>query len=172
MHARDLVREFRYSPATARSYLSYLGRQDLLQRLGLNHGLTGKGEERLRYFDVAGCAHPACPLCQRQAGSYQCPRCGYQLATRKARLLPERDFLLAIRHAGVYCPRCLKLLFPEAQALLLGIPREHWMNQVGWEIRPLGWLLLILVGMLLVYLLFRKFQRPPAEARARTVTDS
>jgi hypothetical protein len=125
VQARDLVREFRYSPATARSYLSYLGRQDLLRRLGLSHGLTGKGEDRLRYFDVAGCAHPACPLCQRQTGSYQCPRCGYQLATKEARLLPERDFLLAVRHAGVYCPRCLKLLFPEAQALLLGIPREH-----------------------------------------------
>jgi hypothetical protein len=25
----------------------------------------------------------------------------------------------------VYCPRCLKLLFPEAQALRLGILREH-----------------------------------------------
>jgi hypothetical protein len=35
------------------------------------------------------------------------------------------------------------------------------MNQVGWEIRPLGWLLLVVVGMLLVYLLYRKFPRPP-----------
>ena len=35
------------------------------------------------------------------------------------------------------------------------------MNQVGWEIRPLGWLILIIVGALLVYLLYQKFQRPP-----------
>ena len=124
IQSRHVVQEFGYSPATARSYLSYLGRQDLLQRLGLNHSLTGKGEERLRYFDLAGCAHPACPLCQRQAGSYQCPRCGYQLASKDARILPERDFLLAVRHAGVYFPRCLKLLFPEAHALRLGIPKE------------------------------------------------
>jgi hypothetical protein len=28
------------------------------------------------------------------------------------------------RHAGVYCPRCLKLIFYEEQARLLRIPQE------------------------------------------------
>jgi hypothetical protein len=38
-------------------------------------------------------------------------------------MLPERDFLLVCRHAGVYCPRCLKLLFTEPHAQLLKIPK-------------------------------------------------
>ena len=55
--------------------------KSLLQRVGLNLRLTGRGEERLHYFDLAGCTHSACPLCQRKAGSYQCPCCGYHLVT-------------------------------------------------------------------------------------------
>jgi len=89
VQAKHLVEQFGYSSGTARSYLSYLKRQDLLARIGQGHVLTERGGARLRYFDVAGCGHP--------------------------------DFLVLVRHAGVYCPRCLKLLFPEAQAQLLKI---------------------------------------------------
>ena|ERR1022692_1909201 len=123
VHAKDLVQQFGYSPGTARSYLSYLKRQDLLTRIGQGHVLTERGGARLQYFDVAGCGHPACPLCDRKAGSFTCSRCGYQLPIKEARMLPERDFLLVCRHAGVYCPRCLKLLFTEPQAQLLKIPK-------------------------------------------------
>ena len=35
------------------------------------------------------------------------------------------------------------------------------MNQIGWEIRPLGWLVLIVVAALLLYLLYKKLQQPP-----------
>ena len=35
------------------------------------------------------------------------------------------------------------------------------MNQVGWEIRPLGWLVVCVVGALLVYLLYIRLQQPP-----------
>jgi hypothetical protein len=31
---------------------------------------------------------------------------------------------LAVRHKGVYCPRCLKLMLSEPQARLLGIREE------------------------------------------------
>ncbi len=43
---------------------------------------------------------------------------------QKAKILKKRDFLLAVRHPVVYCPRCLKLIFTEAQAELLGVPKE------------------------------------------------
>ena len=124
VRAQDLGDAFAYSPGTARSYLSYLGRQDLLQRTGAGHVLTDRGENRLDYFEVAGCADPDCPRCQGKAGYFACPRCGHHLPVREARILPEKDFLLVRRHAGVYCPRCLKLLFYEEQARLLRIPQE------------------------------------------------
>jgi len=40
VQAKDIVDQFDYSPATARSYLSYLTRQDLLERTVQGHVLT------------------------------------------------------------------------------------------------------------------------------------
>jgi DeoR-like protein with HTH domain len=124
VQAKDLVEQFGYSPGTARSYLSYLGRQDLLQQLGAGHVLTEKGVERLQFFEVTGCADPACPVCQGKTGYLTCPRCGYRTPKKDVRIWPERDFLVVVRHAGVYCPRCLKFILSEPQAQLIGIPKE------------------------------------------------
>lgn len=124
VRARDLVQHFAYSPGTARSYLSYLRRQDLLQPTGAGYVLTEKGQDRLHFFEVTGCRGPACPLCQGKTGFLACPRCGYRMPKQKAKVLKKRDFLLAVRHPGVYCPRCLKLIFTEGQADLLGVPKE------------------------------------------------
>jgi hypothetical protein len=125
VQSRDVVEHFGYSPGTARSYLSYLGRQGLLERIGAGHVLTQKGQNRLHYFNVAGCADPACPLCQGKAGYLTCPGCGHQMPKQEAKILKEWDFLLGVRHPGVYCPQCLKLIFSEAQARLLGIREEE-----------------------------------------------
>jgi hypothetical protein len=125
VHSRDIVTHFGYSPGTARSYLSYLGRQGLLERTGANYGLTERGQDRIRYFEVTGCPDAACPLCKGKAGYLTCPSCGYQMPKQKARILTEKDYFLAVRHKGVYCPRCLKLMFHEAQARLLGIREEE-----------------------------------------------
>ena len=125
VHSRDLVRHFGYAPGTARSYLSYLGRQGLLERMGANYGLTEKGQDRLHFFDVSGCPDAACPLCQGKKGYLTCPSCGYQMAKRTARILKEKDFFLVVRHPGVYCDRCLQLIFNEAQGRLLGIRAEE-----------------------------------------------
>jgi hypothetical protein len=124
VRAKDLVQAFGYSAPTARSYLSHLKRQDLLERIILGHVLTEKGRTRLQFFDVSGCTDPACPLCQRKKGFIACPRCTYQMANTHARILPEQDFLVIVRHAGVYCPRCWKPLLSEVQAQLMGIPKE------------------------------------------------
>ena len=124
VRAKDLVQAFGYSAPTARSYLSHLKRQELLARLSSGHSLTEKGRTRLQFFDLNGCADPACPLCQHKAGSLTCPRCAYRIHNTHARILPKQDFLVMVRHAGVYCPRCWKSLFSEAQALLMGIPKE------------------------------------------------
>ena len=43
VQAKDLVQQFGYSPGTARSYLSYLKRQDLLARTGQGHVFTERG---------------------------------------------------------------------------------------------------------------------------------
>jgi predicted methyltransferase len=125
VHSRDLVRHFDYSPGTARSYLSYLGRQGLLERMGASYGLTQKGQERLHFFDVSGCADVACPLCQGKDGYLTCPSCGHQMAKRTARIVKEKDFFFVVRHPGVYCGQCGGLIFNEAQARLLGIPLEE-----------------------------------------------
>jgi DeoR-like helix-turn-helix domain len=124
VHSRDIVAHFGYSPGTARSYLSYLGRQDLLERVGANYGLTQRGHDRLNYFEVSGCPDVRCPLCKGKTGYLTCPSCGYQTPKKKAKILQKVDYLFVVRHAGVYCPRCLKLIFNQAQARLLGIREE------------------------------------------------
>jgi hypothetical protein len=35
------------------------------------------------------------------------------------------------------------------------------MNQIGWEIRPLGWLILCVIALLFVYLLYKMLHQPP-----------
>ena len=122
--ARDVMSQFGYSAGTARSYLSHLRRQGLLERMGASYVLSERGQTRLQYFEVAGCANPACPLCQGKAGYLTCSRCGYQMPKHKAKILKEQDFFFVVRHAGVYCPRCFGLIFTEAQARLLGIRAE------------------------------------------------
>lgn len=124
VHSRDLVEQFDYSPGTARSYLSYLGKQGLLERMGAGYALSDKGRERLNHFDVFGCADIECPLCQGKIGCVTCPHCGNQMPRDKAKIRKERDFLFVVRHPGVYCDYCLKLIFNEAQARLLGIKEE------------------------------------------------
>jgi hypothetical protein len=124
VRAKDLVQTFGYSAPTARSYLSHLKRQELLERISAGHALTEKGRTRLQFFDVSGCTDPACLLCQRKTGLLTCPRCAYQMPHTQARILPKQDFLVMIRHAGVYCPRCWKSLLSETQAQLMGIPKE------------------------------------------------
>jgi predicted methyltransferase len=124
VRAKDLVQAFGYSAPTARSYLSHLKRQELVERISAGHVLTEKGRTRLQFFDLSGCTDAACPLCQRKTGSLTCPRCDYQIPNTLARILPKQDFLVVVRHAGVYCPRCWKPLLSEAQAQLMGIPQE------------------------------------------------
>lgn len=124
VRAKDLVQAFGYSAPTARSYLSHLKRQELLDRISMGHALTEKGRTRLQFFDVGGCTDPVCPLCQRKTGYITCPRCAYQMPYTHARILPKQDFLIVIRHPGVYCPWCWKSLLSETQAQLMGIPKE------------------------------------------------
>ena len=124
VRAKNLVHAFSYSAPTARSYLSHLKRQELLERISVGHVLTEKGRTRLQFFDLSGCADVACPSCQRKSGFITCPRCAYQMPNTQARILPTQDFILLIRNAVVYCRRCWKSLLNEAQAQLMGIPKE------------------------------------------------
>jgi hypothetical protein len=124
IRANDLVRAFTYSPATARSYLSYLGRHELLTRASSGYMLTEKGRERLEFFKTNGCGNYPCPLCDEKSGTLACPLCGYELDRQTAKLLPERDFLVVLRPAGVFCPRCLSLVLTETQAKLAGVRGE------------------------------------------------
>jgi len=124
VHSREIVKHFGYSPGTARSYLSHLGRQGLLERIGANYGLTPRGVDRLQYFEVTGCPDVRCPLCQGKTGYLTCPNCNHQLPRQEARIRKEKDYFLAVRHRGVYCPRCLKLMLSEPRAHLLRIREE------------------------------------------------
>ena len=42
------------------------------------------------------------------------------------------------------------------------------MKPMGWEIRPLGWLMLLLIMGVLAYWIFCRLQRPPAESERLT----
>jgi hypothetical protein len=37
------------------------------------------------------------------------------------------------------------------------------MEKVGWEIRPLGWLVLVLLAVGLIYFIIDRVQRPPEQ---------
>lgn len=125
IRAKDIVDQFDYSPGTARSYLSYLARHGHLERTVIGYVLTERGNDRLQHFEVAGCGGLDCPLClKKKAGCFTCKRCGFQLPRKKARILPVRDFFLLVRHAGVYCPVCQKLILSEKQAQFIGIAKE------------------------------------------------
>ena len=110
---------------TARSYLAHLGRQDLLQRTMAGHVLTTKGENRLQFFEVAGCANPDCPRCQGKAGSFTCPTCGWKLQKDHARLKASWETVFFKREAGVFCRVCQAQMFTEDQARLAGIREEE-----------------------------------------------
>ncbi len=126
IRARDVVTHFGYSPGTARSYLSYLSRHGLLERTGRGYALTDKGKERLEYFDAVGCNSFDCPLCiEKKANHFICPECGHEIPKKEAMIQSEKDFLFAVRHAGVYCPECEAQIFDEKKALLLGIQKEN-----------------------------------------------
>ena len=119
--AKDIVNQFDYSPATARSYLSYLTRQDLLERRALGHVLTDKGKNRLHFFEVTGCRYPGCPLCEGKPGHFTCPTCGWRLSKKLSKLRPKWDTLFFKREAGIYCPRCQNQIFTQDQAHLMKI---------------------------------------------------
>ncbi len=125
IRAHDIVTHFDYSSGTARSYLSYLARHGLLEWTVTGYVLTEKGNDRLEYFEASGCGSFDCPLCiEKKIHHYICPHCKYELPKKEARILPEKDFLLIKRRAGVFCPDCEALIFDEKQALLLGIRKE------------------------------------------------
>ncbi len=125
VQARDIVNQFDYSAGTARSYLSYLAKNDMIERTTRGYVLTEKGSERLQYFDAIGCSSFDCPLCiEKKANHFICPDCGHEIPKKEARIVPEEDFLFAVRHAGVYCPECEALIFDEIKALLFGIRKE------------------------------------------------
>jgi hypothetical protein len=123
--SHDIVKQFDYSRGTARSYLSHLARQGLLERSTTGYVLTVKGKDRLQFFEVTGCGNSDCPLCQsKKSGYFICPRCEHQLPKDEAHISPEWDFILGVRHAGVYCPICEKLIFTEEKAKLIGIKEK------------------------------------------------
>jgi hypothetical protein len=92
---------------------------------GKAHELTEKGEARLRYFAIFGCAGIACPLCKGKPGYLRCPRCGHRIPERDAKILKEKDFFLVLRYPGVYCDRCFALIVGEAQTRQLGMAAEE-----------------------------------------------
>jgi hypothetical protein len=123
-HSRNLVSEFQYSPGTARSYLSHLARQGLLEKVFGGYQLTSKGRARTRYFDTFGCGGIGCPLCKGRVGYLTCPNCGHRISKEEAKISKEKDFVVVVRHPGVYCGICSTLIVDEARARLLGIAKE------------------------------------------------
>ncbi len=42
------------------------------------------------------------------------------------------------------------------------------MKTVGWEIRPLGWVLLIVLAVVVGYFVYKRLHPPPAEHKGNT----
>jgi predicted transcriptional regulator len=74
VHARDLVQHFAYSSGTARSYLSHLGRQGLLERIGPNYELTERGQDRLQHFRRLRLRKPGVPALSGESGVPDLPQ--------------------------------------------------------------------------------------------------
>ena len=123
--SRDLMRKYEYSPGTARSYLSHLGRQGLLERAYGKYTLTEKGHSRIRYFAVFGCRRPGCLLCMGKLGHLTCPNCEYRIPREQAKIRKQKDYLLVVRPAGVYCEYCSTMILDKVHAKHLGIPSEE-----------------------------------------------
>jgi len=47
------------------------------------------------------------------------------MTKREAKIIKESDYIFVVRHAGIYCDQCLRLIFNETQARLLGIREEE-----------------------------------------------
>jgi hypothetical protein len=122
---RDLMRRYEYSAGTARSYLSHLGRQGLLERANGTYALTEKGHSRIRYFAIFGCRRSGCPHCLGKLGHLTCPNCEYRIPRQQARIRKQKDYLLVLRPAGVYCEQCSAMILDEAQAKRMGIRAEE-----------------------------------------------
>jgi predicted methyltransferase len=126
VRGRDIVNQFDYSADTARSYLSYLAKQGIIERGGRGYSITEKGRDRLNYFNVAGCKNFNCPICQnKKAGYITCPNCKDDILIKEARIIAEDKFLWWTDDAGVYCPECEKLALTEKMALLIGVKKEN-----------------------------------------------
>ena len=121
INSHDLVRKYDYSPGTARSYLSHLGRQGLLAHSNGRYRLTEKGHGRIRYFAIFGCRRPGCPLCLGKLGHLTCPNCEHRIPIGQAIIEKKKDYLLAARPAGIYCGQCMAIILDEAQARRMGI---------------------------------------------------
>ena len=127
VRAHDLVRQFDYSPGTSRSYLSYLMRQNLLERTFQGHALTDNGKNRLQFFEAMGCSHPGCLLCGTKKSEHlTCPSCRWQLPKKKARIGSTWSPPFYRWENAVYCPNpfisCYERILTEKQAQLMGIP--------------------------------------------------
>lgn len=121
VRAKDVVEQFDYSSGTARSYLSHLGRQDLVVRSVEGYSLTSKGHDRLRYFEVSGCGNPDCSHCERKSGFITCPTCGWQQARDKVCLRPLWNTPFFRRQAGVYCTLCQNQILAAVDAQMIGL---------------------------------------------------
>ena len=46
------------------------------------------------------------------------------MSKQGARIQKEKDYILVLRHAGVYCDECSTLILDETEALQLGFKKE------------------------------------------------
>ena len=114
--------DFDYSPGTARSYLSHLGRQGLLGRAGAVTRLRKKATAHplFRYLRLP---RPGCPFAKGD-GAPNVPQLWISNIEQQAKIRKEKDYLLVVRQAGVYCDRCSALILDEIQARQIGIRGE------------------------------------------------
>lgn len=125
IRAKDVTERFKYTPGTARSYLSHLGRQELVERFPDGYSLTQKGQERLRFFEVSGCGNPDCSFCESKSGFLTCPTCGWQQSRDKVRLRPVWDTPFFRREPGMYCSFCQQQILSEGEVNLPVITGEQ-----------------------------------------------
>ena len=107
VYAFNLMQRFDLSDSGARTYLLYIERQGLVERLcNRQYRLTREGLNRLEWFDKYGCTSDDCPECTNKfkGEAITCEYCNHLLLFENLRI--EKKALLVRPKPGIYCPEC------------------------------------------------------------------
>jgi len=107
IYSFNLMQRFNLSDSGARTYLLYIERQGLVERLcNAQYRLTREGLNRLEWFEKYGCTSNDCRECKDKfkGEAITCDYCNNLSMFEDLRI--EKEGLLIRPKPGVYCSHC------------------------------------------------------------------